>query len=80
MTIKEITEAKREAAMIQAILNLSCVVMARNSTPAAREHAEKMLLGLVVEEEVIPHEFIHRPGQKTWLQLAREACLNWRTL
>lgn len=80
MTPEEITEAKQQSAMLQAILNLSLTVVSRSATPAVRERAETMLLALVVEEEVKPWEFIRHPNDKTWLQFAREACPNWRTL
>lgn len=65
---------------LQAILNLACVVMARRSTPAAREHAEALLLGLAVEEEARPWEFAIDPNGKTWFQIAKEACPNWREI
>lgn len=85
------TKAATKEQRIQAILNLACVVLGGSwaVTPAMRERAETMLEALVVEEEVMmefaPHSWpptITGTSQddKSWYQLAREACPNWRDL
>lgn len=62
---------------LKAILNLACVVMSKEHTPAIRERAERLLTCLSAPE---------KQGKNTsgklvnWITAAREACPEWREL
>lgn len=57
---------------LKCILNLACVVMARQVTPAQRERAERLLVELREPEAEKPED--------EWTKDARAACPNWREL
>lgn len=65
---------------LQAILNLSCVVMARRAPEADKERAIKLLQGLMVNEAARPWGIIEPLKLRSWYQYARDICANWRRL
>lgn len=69
-----------DAEKLKAILNLSCVIMSRASTPAMKEIAEGILSDLYVGQCLRPDLFIPGSKETTWLQEARKACPQWREL
>lgn len=66
-----------DAEKLQAILNLACVVMKRDVTPAICEEVIKTLLYLDVDGRRFHERF---DEDENWFSVAREACPNWRTI
>ena len=67
-----------DACKLKAILNLACVVMSRKSTPAIREHAERLLLVVSIPSNASAKNSFGVPV--SWLSAARQACPEWREL